>query len=224
MSHRIGEKDARRAERLRLQEAARHSAAHQRLMRRGGYGVVAAIAVVLVAVAVIGGGSGGSAALAAREPTAGAGTSRGQKAPDFSLVDVVSGRRVGLRSLSGRSALLFFSEGVGCQACMLQAAELQTSKTLRKAGIRLVSITTDSPDELGQAARQYGITSMMLADPTTQMSSTYGMLGHGGMGHPTQDGHAFMLLDAKGSVVWHQAYQEMYVKPSELLADMGLKR
>ena len=221
MSHRLGEKEARRAERLRRDEAARRSAAHQRSMRRGGYGVVAAIAVVLVTVALIGGGSG--AGPSAGEPTAGAGVSPGQKAPDFSLVDVVSGRRVGLRSLSGRRTLLFFSEGVSCQACMLQAAELQTSKTLEKAGVRLVSITTDPPNELGQAARQFGITSMMLADPTTQMSSAYGMLGHGGMGHPTQDGHAFVLLDAKGSVVWHQAYPEMYVKPSELLADLGLK-
>ena len=221
MSHRIGEKEARRAERQRLEEAARRSAARQRLMRRSGYGVVAAIAVALVTVAVIGGGSGASPP--AHEPTAADGASPGQKAPDFSLVDVVSGRRVGLRSLAGHKTLLFFSEGVSCQACMLQAAELQTSETLEKAGVRFVSITTDPPNDLRRAARQYGITGMLLADPTTGMSSAYGMLGHGGMGHPTQDGHAFMLLDAKGRVVWHQAYQEMYVKPSELLADMGLK-
>ena len=61
----------------------------------------------------------------------------------------------------------------------------------------------------------------MLADPSTSMSAAYGMLGHGGMQHPTQDGHAFMLLDAKGRVLWHQAYSQMYVDPSQLLADMG---
>jgi hypothetical protein len=53
------------------------------------------------------------------------------------------------------------------------------------------------------------------------MSAAYGMLGHGGMGHPTQDGHAFMLLDATGKVLWHQAYQTMYVSPSQLISDMG---
>jgi hypothetical protein len=37
------------------------------------------------------------------------------------------------------------------------------------------------------------------------MSAEYGMLGHGGIGHTTQAGHAFMLLDPNGKVLWHQA-------------------
>ena len=56
---------------------------------------------------------------------------------------------------------------------------------------------------------------------SSSMSAAYGMLGRGGMQHPTQDGHAFMLLGANGHVLWHQAYSQMYVDPSQLLADMG---
>ena len=149
------------------------------------------------------------------------GASVGGPAPAFTLTDVVSNRQVSLGSLGGRKTLLFFSEGVGCQACMVQIADLQKSGALRSAGIRLVSVTTDAPGDLAQAATQYGIRTPLLADSTGAMSAAYGMLGHGGMGHPTQDGHAFMLLDARGRILWHEAYQEMYVPTGRLMSDMG---
>ena len=142
-------------------------------------------------------------------------------APAFAATDVVSGKPFTRASLHGRKTLLFFSEGVGCQACMVQAGDLQKDTTLRKDGIRLVSVTTDQPSDLAAAAKQYGITTPLLSDPSTEFSKAYGMLGHGGMQHPTQDGHAFMLLSADGKVLWHQAYQDMYVKTSQLLSDMG---
>ena len=221
MSHRLIEKQARREARVRAEEAARHAEARQRLMRRAGFGAIGVIAAALITLAVALGGNGPAPALHA--PAAdGSSASLGSKAPAFSLTDVVSGKAVSDRSLRGRRTMLFFSEGVSCQACMVQAADLQKNATLRKAGIRLVSVTTDQPGDLATAARQYGITTPLLADPTTQMSSAYGMLGHGGMGHPTQDGHAFMLLGTDGKVLWHRAYQEMYVKPSQLLSDMGV--
>ena len=106
---------------------------------------------------------------------------------------------------------------------MVQAGELQTSKALAAAGIQLVSVTTDPAAQLAQAAAQYGIRTPLLADLTTSMSAEYGMLGHGGMAHPTQDGRAFMLLDPNGKVLWHQGYQSMYVNPTQLLSDMGVK-
>jgi peroxiredoxin len=220
MSHRAEEKESRRAERLRQEEAARHAEARQRLMRRSGFGAVGAIAIVLVAIAVAGGS--GSGAAPADHMAGAAGTAVvGHRAPDFALTDVVSNRLYGLGALKGHKTLLFFSEGVGCQACMVQASDLQRVKALTDRGIDVVSVTTDNPGDLAQAARQYGIRTPLLADPTMSMSKAYGMLGHGGMGHPTQDGHAFMLLDAGGKVLWHQGYQEMYVKPSQLLSDMG---
>lgn len=219
MSHRLDEKQARRAERQRHEEQVRRAQERQWWMRRAGYGAVGLIAVTLVTLAVVlGGGSGTPAAPMAASNTGGPRT--GAEAPDFTLTDVVSNKRVTLRSLAGHKTLLFFSEGVGCQACMVQVADLQSAKALGDAGIQLVSVSTDAPGDLAQAARQYGIQTPLLADPTARMSSAYGMLGHGGMGHPSQDGHAFMLLDATGRVLWHRAYQEMYVKPRRLLADM----
>ena len=106
---------------------------------------------------------------------------------------------------------------------MVQAADLQKSGLLQKDGIRLVSVTTDQPADLAAAAEQYGITTPLLADPTTSMSKAYGMLSHGGMQMPGEDGHAFMLLDPNGKVLWHQAYQSMYVAPNQLMADISAR-
>jgi peroxiredoxin len=223
MSHRAENKQTRRAERIRREEQARRTERRQRTARRAGYSAVALIAAALVTVAVVnGGGSGGGSSGSVDQMSAsGGGPTAGAIAPAFALTDVVSGKQVTLSSLAGHKALLFFSEGVGCQACMVQAADLQRSKALTAAGIKLVSVTTDPPGDLAQAASQYGIRTPLLADPTTRMSAAYGMLAHGGMQHPGEDGHAFMLLSANGTVLWHQAYPHMYVQPSQLLADMG---
>jgi peroxiredoxin len=220
MAHRAQQKQAAREARLRVEAEARRAAQRQKLVRRSGYAAVAVIAAVLVILATTLGG-GGKAPADHMTAASGTGPTIGAQAPNFDLTNVVSGRPITLASLRGNKTLLFFSEGVGCQACMVQAGDLQKDPTLRKAGIRLISVTTDQPGDLAQAARQYGIATPLLADPSTAMSSAYGMLGHGGMQHPTQDGHAFMLLGADGRVLWHQAYQPMYVQPSQLIHDMG---
>lgn len=217
MSHRIEEKQARRAERLRKEEQTRRGQARQRLMRNSGYALVGLIALALVTLAIVNGGGGSAPAKSASDNS---GAVVGDRAPKFDLTDVVSNKQMGLDSLAGKETLLFFSEGVNCQACMVQAADLQKNKALAAAGVQLVSVSTDTPEDLAQAAKDYGITTPLLSDPTTEMSNAYGMLAHGGMEHPTQDGHAFMLLSAKGEVLWHRAYQEMYVEPKQLLRDI----
>ena len=198
----------------------RRAEARHRVRRRLAYGGIGIVAAALVGLAVLLPSTGGTGHDAM--PATSRGPKVGSKAPPFSLTDVVSGKQATLATLAGQKTLLFFSEGVNCQACMIQAAELQGNKVLGDAGIRLVSVTTDAPGTLSQGAEQYGIRSALLADPTTSMSAAYGMLGHGGMGHPTQDGHAFMLLDASGGVLWHRAYESMYVQPGQLLSDMGM--
>jgi peroxiredoxin len=219
MAHRHEQKEAAREARLQAEAEAQRVARRQKLIRHSGLGAVAAIAAVLVALAITLGAGGGGAAAAGQT----AGPALGATAPAFTATDVVTGKPVTLASLHGRETMMFFSEGVGCQSCMVQIGDLQKAGDLHKAGIQLVSVTTDQPSDLKAAAAQYGITTPLLADPSTHMSAAYGMLGHGGMQHPTQDGHAFMLLGADGKIRWHKAYQEMYVSPSQLMADMNAR-
>lgn len=221
MSHRVDDKQARREARLRAEETARLAESRQRLMRRTGFAAVGVIAATLVTLAVVLPGNGTAPPADHMGADGGNAATANTRAPDFSLTDVVSGRRVTAASLRGRKTMLFFSEGVSCQACLVQIADLQKAGALKRAGIGLVSVTTDQPGDLAAAARQYGIRTPLLADPSTRMSAAYGMLGHGGMGHPGQGGHAFMLVGADGRILWHRAYQAMYVKPSELLHDMS---
>jgi peroxiredoxin Q/BCP len=220
MSHRAEVKKVHREERRQAEEAARRAESRHRVARRAGYGAVGLIAVTLVALAVL---LPGASKPTAPEAAAGAasGAEVGDTAPNFALTDVISGRQVTAASLRGSKTLLFFSEGVNCQACMIQAADLENARALDEQGIELVSVTADQPRDLANAAKQYGISTPLLSDPTTGMSSAYGMLGHGGMGHPDTNGHAFILLDENGTIRWHRAYQEMYVKPDTLVRDMS---
>jgi len=52
-----------------------------------------------------------------------------------------------------------------CEACFEQIQGLQqVGAELHNRGIQLVSITPDSPSDLAQAARQYGITTPLISD------------------------------------------------------------
>lgn len=213
MSHRIEEKEARRRARIERERAESRRHARARLVKRAIGGAIA-LALVATLVVVAAGQSGGNSA----SQKAKAAVAKGG-APDFAALDVVSGRTMRLRDLGRKPALLFFSEGASCQACLVQIAELQAAKALRERGISLVSVTTDKPDVLREVARQYRITTPLLSDTSTRMSADYGMLGHGGMGHPQTDGHAFALVKA-GRLVWHKAYGEMFVPTKRLMSDL----
>lgn len=148
-------------------------------------------------------------------------TAQGTAAP-FSVVDAVTGNTMSLDNFAGRNLLLFFSEGVACQACMVQIQALEKKRAyFAKRNLVMAHVSVDAADSLKQAARQYGITTTpLLADEDAKMSSDYGMLGKGGMGHPNQDGHAFMVVSPKGKILWEKPYTSMYVEPRTLFDDM----
>ncbi len=139
--------------------------------------------------------------------------------------DVIDGREISSESLRGKKTLLFFSEGVMCQACFVQIRDIeQVGAELEKKGIGLVSITPDSAKVLRQAIDEYGISTPMIADDDRDMSAAFDTLGRGM--HSDTPGHAFVLVDETGKVVWQRdywldPYRTMYVKPAKLLADLA---
>jgi peroxiredoxin len=209
MAHRNKQREAAREARVQLEAQVRRKARQRRIVRAGA--VALGLALIVIAGALSSGG----------RRAKGASPALGSVAPSFGLADVVSGREVSLASLRGHKALLFFSEGTMCQACMQQIVDLQGSGALRKAGLQLVSVTTDEPGELKAAAGQYGIKTPLLADPGGQMSAAYGMIGHGGMEMTGMDGHAFMLLGPEGKVLWHHSISSMYISPAALMRAMA---
>lgn len=154
----------------------------------------------------------------------GTGLPVGASVPAFSERDVERGTAITSKSVYGRKTLLFFSEGVMCQACFEQIKGLeQLGGKLDARGIQLISVTPDSSAELRQAIGQYGIQTPMIADDNRDMSRAFNTLGQGM--HGDTPGHAFVLID-KGKVLWYHDYwlaptKTMYVDPQRVLADMN---
>ena len=153
----------------------------------------------------------------------GEGLPAGSRVPPFSERDVETGKAITSASVHGRKTLLFFSEGVMCQACFEQIKGLeQFGAELDRRGIQLVSITPDTQGDLRQAISAYGITTPMIADDDRDMSEAFNTLGKGM--HSNTPGHAFALV-SKGKLLWYRDYwlppdQSMYVEPEQLLADI----
>ena len=153
----------------------------------------------------------------------GTGLKRGSTVPRFRERDLLTGNTISSQSVYGHKTLLFFSEGVMCQACFEQIQGLQQfSAQLEQRGIRLVSITPDTPGDLEQAASQYGISTSLISDEDRDMSQAFNTLGKGM--HGDTPGHAFALID-RGQVLWYRDYwlppdRAMYVPPAKLLADI----
>ena len=193
-------------------------------------GAVAAGAVALVAGSFVLPGifnkkttSAGAAHAMSMGAKQGEGLSVGSAVPAFSEQNVETGQTISSKTLFRHKTLLFFSEGVMCQACFEQIKGLeQFGADLGKRGIELVSITPDPPSDLKQAISQYGITTPMISDDNRDMSEAFNTLGKGM--HSDTPGHAFALI-GKGKVLWYRDYwlppdQLMYVPPRQLLADI----
>lgn len=137
-------------------------------------------------------------------------------APAFAAQNMVNGRLLTSGVFKKGDTLLFFSEGVMCQACLQQIQSLErVSDQLAKRHIALVSITPDSPEQLRQAVADYKIHTPLLTDESRRMSTDYDVLGLGM--HADMPGHSFILVDRHGVIRWRHDYTEMFVPTDELL-------
>lgn len=181
--------------------SARQRTAQRRHHRWLGWGVTAAVvAVALVAVA-LGGRTSSS-------PVSGA-------APPFQL-ESTAGTTVSLADYKGRNVLLFFNEGVGCDACFMQMAKLEADGGLAKAGVTIVPVVMNSASQVAAELQRYGIRTPYLVDPNGSVSSVYKTLGTGH--HANLPGHTFILVGPDGTMTWRGDYPGMWVDPAELTA------
>jgi peroxiredoxin len=171
-------------------------------------GISLLIAVALGASFML--GSPGNAARAS------APLSIGSSAPSFSGTNVLTGQPVDAKTLAGQNVLYFFSEGAGCQACMVQIQALQQHLVhLTRDHLTLVSITNDNDSTLAAAATGYKITTPVVSDPGLTMTKAFHALG-GGM-HADTASHTFILVDKSGKVRFDKDYPSMWIEPSSLL-------
>ena len=146
-------------------------------------------------------------------------------APQFTLPST-AGRQVSLSAYRGKSVLLYFHEGLGCQPCWDQIRDLEKDPAaLRDAGVdQLLTITSGSTNLIGQKMTDDRLTSVALADADLAVSRTYNANRYGMMGD-SRDGHTFILVGPDGNIQWRADYggaprYTMYVPVPKLVADL----
>lgn len=146
------------------------------------------------------------------------GGGRSGEAPTFTLAST-AGAPVSLADYRGRDVLLYFNEGVGCDACFYQMAELeQNAGQLAEAGVTVLPIVANTAEQTRAELSRFGIRTPYLIDEGTRVSQAFGMLGQGM--HANLPGHGFVLVDGSGQIRWKMEYPSMYVSTMDLLADV----
>ena len=135
-------------------------------------------------------------------------------APAFTL-PTSDGGSVSLADMRGHPVLLYFSEGVGCDACFAQLADIEASSAaLDQLDVRVVPVMVNPASDVAAAAADFGLSTPIALDTTKAVSAEYGVLGTGM--HAGLPGHSFILVDANGMITWEKNYPSMYVPSDEI--------
>lgn len=138
-------------------------------------------------------------------------------APEFSLVDT-AGTTHTLAAHRGENVLLYFSEGAGCQSCLVQMAEIEeTADQFAAINVTVLPVVMNTYEQITHDMRLNGVETPFLLDDGT-VSEKYGTLGKGM--HAGLPGHSFVLIDETGQQRWYGEYPSMWLSPADLLAEI----
>jgi peroxiredoxin len=151
---------------------------------------------------------------------AGGAVAQARSAPAFSL-PATDGSTVSLADSKGQNVLIYFSEGVGCDACFYQMTSLEKdASVLKDAGItKVIPIVVNPMNDVQQTVQQFDLKTPWLVDGDKSVSSAYNVIGTGM--HADLPGHSFVLIDASGQIKWQMAYPSMFASAQQLVKDMG---
>ena len=137
------------------------------------------------------------------------------KAPAFTL-PTTKGGNVSLADYRGKNVLLYFSEGAGCQACLVQMAQIEgVGRQFAAANIVVLPIVMNRRADILSDMEANGVHTPFLLDDGT-VSTAYGTIGKGM--HAGLPGHSFVAIDSSGNKRWYGEYPSMWLAPTELLA------
>lgn len=138
-------------------------------------------------------------------------------APGFTLTDT-SGTTHALADHRGENVLLYFSEGAGCQSCLVQMAEIEErADQFADENVTVLPIVMSTREQILRDMQLNGVTTPFLLDDGT-VSEAYGTLGkgmHGGL-----PGHSFVLVDTDGRQLWYGEYPSMWLDPDTLVGEV----
>lgn len=192
------------AERSRNERRAREAVALKRRRHRlwkAAAGAVAGTAVIALVAAMM---------LTSRPESSDA----TRVAPGFTLTDT-SGTEHTLAEHRGENVLLYFSEGAGCQSCLVQMGEIERqAEAFAEEGVTVLPIVMNTRAQITRDMAANDVSTPFLLDDGT-VSAAYGTLGNGM--HAGLPGHSFVLIDKEGRQRWYGEYPSMWLAPQELL-------
>ena len=201
MSHKAAEQ-SRNERRQRAEQAARASGRRRRL--RIMIGTASALALVAAVTAMM---------LTSRPESSDA----IRTAPEFTLTDT-GGSEHTLAQHRGENVLLYFSEGAGCQSCIVQMGEIEKqAAAFEKLDVTVLPIVMNTREQITADVTANGVTTPFLLDDGT-VSEAYGTLGKGM--HAGLPGHSFVLIDRQGRQRWYGEYPSMWLAPQDLLDEI----
>ena len=201
MSHKAAEQ-SRNERRQRAEQAARASGRRRRL--RIMIGTASALALVAAVTAMM---------LTSRPESSDA----IRTAPEFTLTDT-GGSEHTLAQHRGENVLLYFSEGAGCQSCIVQMGEIEKqAAAFEKLDVTVLPIVMNTREQITADMTANGVTTPVLLDDGT-VSEAYGTLGNGM--HAGLPGHSFVLIDRQGRQRWYGEYPSMWLAPQDLLDEI----
>lgn len=145
-------------------------------------------------------------------------TSETKAAPAFTMTNT-AGQTVSLADFKGKPVLLYFNEGVGCDACFYQQVDIEKhADELKTMGITELPVVMNPADEVRPELARFKLTTPYLIDQGGPVSAAYGVLGkgmHGGL-----PGHGFVLIDGNGVIRWQGEYPTMFLPANELISSI----
>lgn len=138
-------------------------------------------------------------------------------APEFTL-PTTNDTTVTLSKLRGKPVLLYFNEGAGCGACIMQMTAIEKQKgDFDALGVTVLPIVMNTKADITTDMTRYGATTPFLLDDGS-VSRAYGTLGRGM--HADLPGHSFVLIDAAGVQRWYGEYPSMWLEPADLVKEI----
>jgi peroxiredoxin len=135
-------------------------------------------------------------------------------APAFTLPDTAGGT-VSLADYRGKNVILYFSEGAGCQACLVQMADIEKRKAeYDVSNFVVLPIVMNTKEQITADMAANGVKTPFLLDDGT-VSTEYKTIGKGM--HAGLPGHSFVVIDAAGVQRWFGEYPGMWLNPDDLL-------
>jgi peroxiredoxin Q/BCP len=98
------------------------------------------------------------------------------KAPEFTLPDQ-NGDEVSLKSLRGKTVVLYFYPRADTPGCTVEACEFRDSyKKIQKTGVVLLGISPDTPKAQKKFEEKFALPFTLLADADKTVANAYGVM------------------------------------------------